>query len=117
MPPSPTDRSYLADMRTYAVRLSGFLNGQTFGDFEPGSQLRMAVERGLEIIDEAANRTSASLRAEHPEIPWLDIIGQRNFIAHQYGDVLAHRIWHTATIRVPQLIAAIDAIIPPDEGE
>jgi len=38
---------------------------------------QLAVERLLEIIGEAANSLSEDFRAQHPGIPWRDIIGLR----------------------------------------
>lgn len=32
---------------------------------------------------------------EHPEIPWRQIIGQRNVLAHEYGDI--NNDWITST--------------------
>jgi hypothetical protein len=49
--------------------------------------LLRAIERGVEIIGEAARRVSAPYMADHPEIPWRSIIGQRNILAHEYGQI------------------------------
>ena len=43
---------------------------------------RLAVERLLEIIGEAANSLSEHFRAQHPGVPWRDIIGLRVVLAH-----------------------------------
>jgi uncharacterized protein with HEPN domain len=48
---------------------------------------QLAVERLLEIIGEAANSLSADFRAQHPGIPWRDIIGLRVVLAHHYHRV------------------------------
>ena len=37
------------------------------------------------VIGEAASKVSLELRAEHPEIPWLDIINMRHRIVHGYA--------------------------------
>jgi hypothetical protein len=38
---------------------------------------RLAVERLLEIVGEAANSLSEDFRTQHPSVPWRDIIGLR----------------------------------------
>jgi uncharacterized protein with HEPN domain len=45
---------------------------------------RLAVERLLEIIGEAANSLSDDFRAQHSRVPWRDIIGLRVVLAHHY---------------------------------
>jgi len=40
------------------------------------------------------------------------IIGQRNVLAHDYGEILVERVWLTATRSVPEMISLLDQIIP-----
>jgi uncharacterized protein with HEPN domain len=58
----------------------------------------------LEIIGEAAGRVSESFRDVHPEIPWRQIIGQRNVLIHEYGEIKHERIWKVVKENIPQLI-------------
>ena len=74
--------------------------------------LRLAVERALEIVGEAARGASSEFRAAHPQIPWADIIGQRNILAHEYGYIDGRRLWQTAIEDMAALIEAIDEIVP-----
>lgn len=46
---------------------------------------------------------------------WLQIIGQRNVLAHDYGEILVERVWLTATKSLPELIARLDQIVPNRE--
>jgi uncharacterized protein with HEPN domain len=66
--------------------------------------LRYAVERQLIVIGEAAKHISDSSKLRHPQIPWSGIIGQRNLIAHEYGEILVERIWVVAVEKIPELI-------------
>ena len=70
-------------------------------DYARNRQLQYAVERALEIIGEAARRVSDSIAGAHPEIPWPQIIGQRNVLAHEYGEIKHERIWLVATRTSP----------------
>jgi uncharacterized protein with HEPN domain len=45
------------------------------------------------IVGEAAGRISAAMRESHPEIPWRQIVGLRNILAHEYGQVAVERVW------------------------
>jgi uncharacterized protein with HEPN domain len=87
-------------------------DGKTFSDFEDDLVLRLAVERALEIIGEAARKVSNEFQQSHLEIPWRDITGQRNILAHEYGDVDPGRLWQTVETDNLALVSAVDAIIP-----
>jgi uncharacterized protein with HEPN domain len=73
---------------------------------------RMAVERGLELLGEAARRVSASFRESHPEIPWRSLIGLRNVLAHDYGEIRHDRLWEIATRDAPALVRQLEPLVP-----
>jgi len=75
--------------------------------------LQAAVERKLEIIGEAARGVSDDFRRDHPEVPWRGIIGQRHFLAHEYGEVRQEKLWRVATTRISELIEQLEKLIPP----
>lgn len=64
----------------------------------------------LAIIGEAAGRVSDGLRSAHPEVPWRQIVAQRNILVHVYDQLNLDRLW-VAVEAVPQLIGQIEAIL------
>lgn len=52
-------------------------NGKTFDDFAADWLLRHGVQRGIEIISEAARRIPPEMLAARPDIPWAQIVGHR----------------------------------------
>jgi uncharacterized protein with HEPN domain len=51
-------------------------------------------------------------------IPWREIIGQRNILAHEYGQIDHEILYKTATEDVPDLIVIIQDLLPPlDEDD
>jgi len=40
------------------------------------------------------------------------IIGQRNILAHEYGEVLIERIWRVSTFFISELIKLLTPLIP-----
>jgi uncharacterized protein with HEPN domain len=113
MPPEDRDLALLWDMREAARDITAFMQGVTFFHFNSNKMLRYAVERQLVVIGEAANHVSGTFKQAHPEIPWKGIIGQRNVLAHEYGEILVERIWLVATERIPELLQLLDPLIPP----
>ena len=76
-----------------AREIGEFLIGKTYSDFVSNRMLRLAIERDIEIIGEAARRVSAEFRTEHPEVPWAQIVSQRNVIIHEYDELKLERMW------------------------
>jgi uncharacterized protein with HEPN domain len=116
MPPEKDDASYLWDMLDAAKAIKEFIAGRSYQDYLCDRMFRGAVERHLEIIGEAAGKVSKVFRDAHPEIPWRAIVGQRNVLAHEYDEVRHEALWGIATRRIPELIAALRAILPGEKG-
>ena len=113
MRPDERDAAYIWDMLDSARTLHNFVRGVSFHNYIQDKKLQLAVERALEIIGEAARRVSETYRQAHPEIPWQSIIAQRNVLAHEYGEIKHELIWKLARIRIPELIASLEKLIPP----
>lgn len=120
MAPDERDAGYLLDMLQHARGVARAVEGRTFDDYAADDDLRMVVERRIEIIGEAARRVSRAFRRAHPEIPWRKIVAQRNVLAHEYGEIEDVILWQTAVASVPQLIRMLEPLLPPpppeDEG-
>lgn len=113
MRPEERDIALLWDMQEAAKEIEEFIKDATYSRFASEKVTRYAVERQLTVIGEAARRVSPEFKKKHPEIPWGGIIGQRNVLAHEYGEILVERVWHVAKEMIPQLIRLLDPLIPP----
>ena len=111
MRPEQRDLAYLWDMREEARQIAAFLKGIPYAKFVQNKMVRYAVERSLMIIGEAANHVSDEFQDAHPEIAWRQIIGQRNVLAHEYGDIKVDRIWSAAAISVPLLLKELEKLV------
>ena len=116
MKPEDRDLGILWDMREFARMAHGLVRRIGFARLERDSMRRLALERALELLGEAAKRVSAPLQRAHPGIGWRDIIGQRNVLAHDYGEIDHRKLFDTARLKVPLLIAELDRILGEDES-
>ena len=113
MPLEDNDPGYLWDMLKAARGVVASLQDRTLEQYQADENLRLATERRIEIIGEAAGRVSRPVREAHPEIPWRQIIAQRHVLAHEYGEIDNELIWSVARSHIPGLIAMLETLVPP----
>ncbi len=116
MLPEDRDPAYLWDMLKAAKDIEEFTSGLSYARFSNDKRTRYAVERQLLTIGEAAVHISEDFRTAHPEIPWPSIIGQRNVLAHEYGEILVERIWLVTRKNIIPLIKQLSALLPKEPG-
>jgi uncharacterized protein with HEPN domain len=73
--------------------------------------LNLALTRLLEIVGEAAARTSQEERSRYPAIPWMQVVGLRNRLIHGYDSVDFDILWQIVTRDLPPLIATVEEIL------
>jgi uncharacterized protein with HEPN domain len=84
--------------------------GKARDDFAADWLLRHGVQRGIEIISEAARRIPPELQATQPDIPWAQIIGIGNVLRHEYHRVSDTVVWNVVRDHLQPLKAAVAAI-------
>jgi uncharacterized protein with HEPN domain len=120
MQPDSRDMARLWDMLDAARTAVEFAKGVGFGDFLKDRKTRNAVERNPEIIGEAARCVSQETRGSLSEIPWRSVIGLRNVLAHEYGEIRYETLWAIVHSKLPPLIERLEAIgvdTPPSSDE
>jgi uncharacterized protein with HEPN domain len=108
---SVEDKSYLWDIDDACKDITKFLDNKTLEDFDKEKIIRFAVERQLLVIGEASKKLSDDARSKIQDVPWKKIIGLRNIIAHEYGEILVERIWRIAIEDISILKKKIESII------
>lgn len=111
MQPSDKDKSYLWDIREACKDILSFIIGLSFHDFSNNKMVRYAIERQILVIGEAANHLSEEFINNSANIPWRRIIGMRNIIAHEYGEILVERIWITAKDHIEDLLNNVNQFL------
>lgn len=62
------------------------------------------------VIGEAVKHLAPEMREAAPEIPWTDIAGLRDLIAHEYFRIDIHRVLQIVEQDLPPLEQAIDRL-------
>ena len=103
MPLDDRDKGYLWDIEDACKDILEFIKNTNHQEFSKDKMKRFAVERQLLVIGEAANHLSENCIKSNPNIPWKLIVGLRNIIAHEYGEILVDRIYKIAVEQVAEL--------------
>jgi uncharacterized protein with HEPN domain len=102
---------YLEDIRDHLAQAQAFVKGLTYEEFTADTKTNFAVVRALEIVGEAAKRLPAELKDRYPDLPWRDMAGMRDKLAHDYFGVDLLVVWETATLEAPSLEAEIRSVL------
>ena len=111
------DGVYVGQMLDMARKARALVAGKDRAAYDADETLRLALTHLVQVIGEAARHVSAEYCADHPEVPWLAIIGMRHKVVHDYMAVDEDVVWHTIQEDLPELIVLLEAIAPPEEPE
>ena len=109
------DQARLRHMLDNALLACQFAEGKIRDDLDTDDKLRLALDRAVEIIGEAACHVTDELQADTPEIPWADIKGLRLIVAHRYYEIDPDVLWETVFDHLPPLITQLQAILASED--
>ena len=104
---------YLAHMRQAAADAIGFVEGMSRADFLNDKRTQQAVVMSLIVLGEAATKVMdryPEFANTHPQIPWRNMRGMRNRIAHGYFDIDQDVVWDTVQTALPPLRVALQGL-------
>lgn len=74
-----------------------------YDDFVSDLNLRDASALRVLQIGENAGNLSEGFKKKNKQIPWHEIVGLRNVIAHEYGDIDDEVLWEIVSFDIPEL--------------
>jgi uncharacterized protein with HEPN domain len=98
---------YLDHMQQAAKDACSFVEGLGKDDFLADKRTQQAVIMSLIVIGEAATKIMdqhAEFTDQHLEVPWRNMRGMRNRIAHGYFDINLEVVWDTVQAALPDLL-------------
>ena len=88
-----------------------FVEGLDFDTFVADDEKVYAVRLALEIIGEAVKKVPRSARERYPEVPWREVAGMRDKLAHEYFGVNLLRVWQTVQDDLPIVETTVEKMI------
>jgi uncharacterized protein with HEPN domain len=106
--PSPSEfdrdrRLYVEDMLEFCERALRYADGCGLVTLLQEPMRYDAILRNIELIGEAATRLGPAERALAPTVPWREIVGTRNRVAHGYLGISPTTVWDILTVELPAL--------------
>jgi uncharacterized protein with HEPN domain len=111
------DEATLLDIVKAARLAIQFIDGMDQSAFPKDVKTQSAVLHQLLVLGEAVKRLSSEFRAKNPQVPWSLIAGMRDRLIHEYNEVDLAEVWRTTQRDIPDLLQAIEPLLPGLEKE
>jgi uncharacterized protein with HEPN domain len=102
------DRDRFEHMLSACRDAASYARGRAREDLDRESMLLRALVQCVEVIGEAAARTTDEGRARVPGLPWSRIVGMRHILVHAYYQIDADAVWRVVTEHVPQMVVLLE---------
>ncbi len=94
---------YFHDLQGFCEKVMSYTHGLTREEFEASALNYDATLWNIQLFGEAAKNIPEEIRGKMPEVPWRELIGMRNRLAHGYFGINNATLWHVIEIEVPKL--------------
>lgn len=103
------NRLYLIHIRDCLARIKSYTQ-QGKETFFNETIIQDAVIRNLEVMCESIKLLPPTWKASQPQLPWEQIVGFRNRLAHEYLTIDLDIVWEIIEVYLPELETAIEQI-------
>lgn len=95
----------------YCEQIARTVDNLDYDGFVNNADARDACALRVLQIGENAGGLSEACKNENKQVPWHEIVGLRNIIAHEYGNVDDEVLWEIVTEDIPVLFEECKKII------
>lgn len=105
---SKPDSYYIDKAATEIEIIIEYTSNLSFDEFMNDTKTIDATMFRLQQMIEHIKEISSEFKSKHPEIPWVDIVGFRNRIAHEYGKTDYTTVYEVISENIYQLKELFD---------
>lgn len=91
---------YLRLMLDSIRKIKDYVHGMVFSDFSIDNKTQSAVIMQLQVIGELSKKVQEEIKKEI-NIPWKQMSGLRDMVAHDYFSLDIDAIWKTVNESIP----------------
>lgn len=105
------DNASLLDIYQAGQQAVSYAEGLTRQELEADRMRVSAILYQVLIIGEATKRLSKDLRDGHPEIPWNNMAGMRDIVAHHYDEIDFDVLWNVLNNGISDMLRNIRPLL------
>ncbi|MDX2096212.1 MAG: DUF86 domain-containing protein [Leptolyngbyaceae cyanobacterium bins.59] len=109
------DNASLLDIVQAGQLILQFAQGLSRDQLASDLRTQSAILYQIAIMGEATKRLSRQFREHHPEVPWDDIAGMRDIVAHQYDRIDLNIVWQVIQRNIPELLNVLVTLLPTQD--
>ena len=104
---------YILKIQEYCQRIEDAVNrfGDSFETFSDDADYRDAICMNIFQIGELANQLSEEFKEKHNDLPWDQMYGIRNRLAHAYIKIDDAVVWATVKNDIPKLKSKLGEMV------
>ena len=106
---------FLRDIEESCIRIVDYTAGLGRDEVYTDKMRFDGILHNFHIIGEAVKKLPDDLRQKHTDIPWSEIAGMRDFIAHAYFALDLDILWQGIREDVPFLLKRVQQMITSAE--
>ena len=99
----------------HCYRVETKINNVSFERFLIDEDIKEIVSFNVLQIGELAKNLFSDFLKRYPDMPWKDIKGMRDWVAHWYGTIDLEEVWKTAIHEIKPLRQYCEQIISSNE--
>ncbi len=101
--PERDETLYVEDMLEFCAKAMAYAAPLNEATLTQDPMRYDAILRNVELIGEASTHVSDATRALAPDVPWREIVGTRNRVAHAYLGIAPDTVWSILSDDLPAL--------------
>ncbi|MES1242367.1 MAG: DUF86 domain-containing protein [Acidobacteriota bacterium] len=106
---------FLEDIEKSCAKIILYTAGLTRDEVFTDEMRFDAILRNLHIIGEAVKNLPQDWRRKHADIPWRELAGLRDFVAHAYFALDLEILWSAIKDEVPALLRRVQEILEQEQ--
>lgn len=102
---------YFDDLRSFCEKVISYTAGMSQEQFEQSGLNYDATLWNVQLFGEAAKNIPEEIRSQMPDVPWRELIGMRNHLAHGYFGINNQILWNVIRVEVPKLQQSLENFV------
>lgn len=102
---------FISDIADAIKDIEEFIGNMGYEEFLKDNKTKNAVVWEIHVIGEATKNIPSTIKSKYKKLPWKDMAGIRDKIAHFYFGIDYAIVWKVVKERLPEIRELIDGIL------